>query len=271
MSELQTASIRSYPTGGTITVNDDITVATGKTLTISGTFQTNAGLSIGGTLTCNGSDVAGAGDIDGTSVTATGALTGASLNVSSGAIDGGTASFTSTKIGTNATAPSDGCAVVSNQLTVENDSSSDVSLTVNSGKVDASGSEVQCSSLTVGGVNYDATQFANFNATSVLKSFGKIDYNINSGGVSLAGGFQVTSVTISGATISVNWANSIGTDYTVLLSSTEDGDEPDGGSSDGYQKIWQVTNQSGTQLQATLINSNNANTAESLFFLILDV
>lgn len=271
MSELQAASIRSYPTGGTVTVNDNITIASGKSLTVTDAIAANGGVTLGGTLTCGGNAIAGAGAIGGTTITGSGALVGASLNVSTGTIDGGVTTVTSATIGSSASAASTGCANVSNQLFVENDTSAATAVTVSSGNVDASSSELKVDSLTVGGVNYDSTQFANFNATAVLKAFGKLDYNVGGGSVSVAGAFGIGTPTISGAVITIPWSATYGTDYTVLLSSTEDGDEPDTSGNPGDQKIWQVTSQASSQVQITLKNSNSLSATKSLFFLILDV
>ena len=103
-----------------------------------------------------------------------------------------------------------------------------------------------------------------------LKVFGKIGYDMALDTIISTDGFNVTTAANSGGVIQVDWSENIGSNATIIWSSTEDGDEPDGGSDDGYQKCFQLTTQSGTSASFTLINDNDKSGTEYLHFIVLD-
>ncbi len=271
MSELQVGKIRSFPVNDNINIGDNLVVDAGFNVTVTNTsIAANGGVTLGAALTCNSNDITGAGAIGCTSVTATGALEGGTLNTGTGSITGGPTTASEVTVGIPTNTVQDKCVGIERQIRVENGNGAATSVTVDSGIVDASNSKVKVDSLEVGGATYDSVAFANFNATQVLKSFGRVQYDANSDSIISSSGFNLVNATWSGSSIIVTWAGDIGTNYTVLCSSTEDGDEPDGSSDDGYQKVWQVTTQTGTTCSFTLINDNNKSGTEALFFLILD-
>ena len=273
MSELHVAKIKSYPTGNTVTVEEDVTVAGGYNLTCTDSIILAGGAATAGDIAFSASaDITGCDNVGTTSVSASGAITGGSVG-SSGALTatGDTTLDGSLSVGADAGGtPAAQCALIARQFTVENENAAGTSVTVSSGNVDAASSEVLVDSLTVGGVNYDATKFANFNAASVLKVFGRVEYNMSSDTIIGTAGMNVTSAATSSSNIQVNWAASIPTDATIIWASSEDGDEPDDSGAPGDQKCFQLTARSATSATFTLMKDNNLDSNETLHFIVLD-